>query len=518
MEKQSQTDHIENRELAVRVLEACRNQLFFEYRFLEQALFRLEWKTCENICFGSDGQHLFYAPAYILKRYMEEPGQMMLDYLHLVMHCLYQHPFFAPGVQSDYWDLAADISVECLLLEILQQNAKMAAGKTEQMRSRQLVVERIHRETGAMSVQKIFAFLYRNMSDGQLLEGMDVCELHGLFHRDDHVLWYAKGSESEQDDMQEEPKDKDTIQEEPKDKDVIQEERQDKDAMQEERQDKDAVREGPQDKKAGKAEFADSMDRGNGLGNEQAKLLSQMWKDIASRVLMEAQSFEKPRRGEIAGSLIRSLQPLVRENYDYSEFLLKFAARLEERMQMNEDEFDYIFYTYGLRLFKRVPLIEPLEYKEKYLIHEFVVAIDTSESCEAELVNKFLIKTYNILRQTETFTSRVNIHIIQCDAEIQEDTKIESQKDLEAYISHLTLKGFGGTDFCPVFEYTDHLLETGELRRVDGLIYFTDGYGRFPKALPRYKTAFVFLNRDDDVKVPAWAMKVYLDEEAMHEY
>lgn len=116
------------------------------------------------------------------------------------------------------------------------------------------------------------------------------------------------------------------------------------------------------------------------------------------------------------------------------------------------------------------------------------------------------------------FYIKGNIHIIQCDAEIQEDTKIESQEDLEAYISHLTLKGFGGTDFCPVFEYTDHLLETGELRRVDGLIYFTDGYGRFPKALPRYKTAFVFLNRDDDIKVPAWAMKVYLDEEAMHEH
>lgn len=304
MEKQSQTDHMENRGLAVRVLEACRNQLFFEYRFLEQALFRLEWKACENICFGSDGQHLFYDPAYILKRYMEEPGQMMLDYLHLVMHCLYQHPFFAPAVQSDYWDLAADISAECLLLEILQQNEKIAAGQTEQMRSRQLVVERIHWETGSMSVQKIFAFLYRNLSDGQLLEGMDVHELHGLFHRDDHILWYAEGSESEED------------------------------GMQEERQDKHNT---------GKAEFGDGMDRGNRLGNEQAKLLSQMWKDIASRVLMEAQSFEKPRRGEMAGSLIRSLQPLVRENYDYSEFLLKFAARLEERMQINEDEFDFLY-------------------------------------------------------------------------------------------------------------------------------------------------------------------------------
>ena len=184
-------------------------------------------------------------------------------------------------------------------------------------------------------------------------------------------------------------------------------------------------------------------------------------------------------------------------------------------MQTNDDEFDYIFYTYGLRLFKKVPLIEPLEYKEAYLIREFIIAIDTSGSCEGELVEKFLTKTYNILQQTESFTSKVNIHVLQCDCKLQDDAKLGSLRELESYIRKLTLKGFGGTDFRPVFDYVDQMLQCGEMKRVDGLIYFTDGYGTFPHKPPTYKTAFAFLEKEDAVKVPPWAMQVYLDKEEL---
>ena len=79
----------------------------------------------------------------------------------------------------------------------------------------------------------------------------------------------------------------------------------------------------------------------------------------------------------------------------------------------------------------------------------------------------------------------------------------------------MTLKGFGGTDFRPVFEYVDELLAEGKLKKVDGVIYFTDGFGIFPRKPPKYKTAFVFLDKEEPVKVPSWAMKVYLDEEAL---
>lgn len=54
------------------------------------------------------------------------------------------------------------------------------------------------------------------------------------------------------------------------------------------------------------------------------------------------------------------------------------------------DEFDYIFYTYGLQMYKNMPLIEPLEYKDVKQVREIVVAIDTSGSTSGDLVQSFL--------------------------------------------------------------------------------------------------------------------------------
>ena len=62
-------------------------------------------------------------------------------------------------------------------------------------------------------------------------------------------------------------------------------------------------------------------------------------------------------------------------------------------------------------------------------IKDFVIAIDTSASTSGKLVQKFVQKTYNILKSTESFFSQVNLHIIQCDSAIQEDVLINSMED-----------------------------------------------------------------------------------------
>ena len=135
-----------------------------------------------------------------------------------------------------------------------------------------------------------------------------------------------------------------------------------------------------------------------------------------------------------------------------------------------------------------------------------------------ETVQRFITKTYNILRSAENFASRVNIHIIQCDAEIQEDRKITTTEEFDEYLNTMTLHGFGGTDFRPVFQYVDELIAQKELTNLRGLIYFTDGRGAFPEHPPQYHTAFVFL--DDgftDPKVPVWASKLILQPEELEE-
>ncbi len=123
----------------------------------------------------------------------------------------------------------------------------------------------------------------------------------------------------------------------------------------------------------------------------------------------------------------------------------------------------------------------------------------------------FIQKTYNILKQQESFFSKVNIHIIQCDAHIQEDYKITTEEEFDEYLKNMKLKGFGGTDFRPVFQHVDDLIRKKEFTNLKGLLYFTDGYGTFPEREPDYKTAFVFLDDEyNNFNVPVWAIRIIL--------
>ncbi len=248
---------------------------------------------------------------------------------------------------------------------------------------------------------------------------------------------------------------------------------------------------------------------GNAIIPVERVLLVDGWAGIALRMQTELEVFVKSR-GTEAGLLTQNLREVNRERYDYTEFLKKFAVR-GEVMKLNPDEFDYNFYTYGLQLYGDMPLIEPLEYKEVKRIREFVVAIDTSGSTSGELVQLFVQKTYNILKSTESFFTKINLHIIQCDTVIQEDAKITTQEEFDTYLKEMKLHGLGGTDFRPVFEYVNTMVDNHEFENLKGLIYFTDGCGVFPQKKPLYDTAFVFIDDSyNNYEVPSWAMKLVL--------
>ena len=194
------------------------------------------------------------------------------------------------------------------------------------------------------------------------------------------------------------------------------------------------------------------------------------------------------------------------------------AEEESENEQSLLDSFDQAFYTYGLSLYGNMPLIEPLETREVQRIQQFVIVIDTSMSCSGELVQRFLEETYDVLSQSETYFRKVQIHVIQCDDKVQSDVILTCADDLKAYMEHFQIKGYGGTDFRPAFEYVNTLKVTGQLNGLKGLIYFTDGKGIYPVAAPTYDVAFVFIKeRFSEEDFPAWAMRVVLDEETFNE-
>ena len=240
--------------------------------------------------------------------------------------------------------------------------------------------------------------------------------------------------------------------------------------------------------------------------------IENRWQDIREQMETDMETFSKDA-AEQSGHLMEQVKVENRLRYDYRQFLRKFSV-LREEMRVDDDAFDYTFYCYGLSVYGNMPLIEPQEWKETQKVEEFVIVIDTSMSCSGDLVRKFLEETYGVLSENESFFRKVNIHIIQCDDQVRSDQRITCEEELKEYMEHLELRGEGGTDFRPAFEYVDRLIGEHVLWQLKGLLYFTDGKGVYPARMPAYETAFVFLKEDyEDVDVPPWAMKLILEEE-----
>ena len=245
---------------------------------------------------------------------------------------------------------------------------------------------------------------------------------------------------------------------------------------------------------------------------EQQKQREQKWQGVSEKTQtgLETVLAGKATGGE---AVLEQIQVANRDDVDYRTFLRRFAVP-REVMAVDGDAFDYIFYTYGLQLYGNMPLVEPPETKEEKRIEDFVIAVDTSMSTSGELVRAFLAETYTLLKGRENFFHRMNLHLIQADNAVRQDILIRNEDELIHAMNHFELRGGGGTDFRPAFEYVDQLCAEKKFSNLRGLLYFTDGMGTYPARRPGYDTAFLFLGeRFDDANVPPWAMKVVLDEE-----
>lgn len=262
--------------------------------------------------------------------------------------------------------------------------------------------------------------------------------------------------------------------------------------------------------------YVDSHDRWDEEEDPRVRTERQnQWQEMREKMETEMESFGE-ENAQSGKDLLEQIKAENRERYDYKRFLKKFAV-LREEAEVDSDSFDPIFYTYGMTLYENMPLIEPLETREVFKIEDFVIAIDTSMSVSGDLVKRFLEETYGVLSESESYFRKVNIHIIQCDEEIRSDVTITSREEMEDYMEHFTISGFGGTDFRPAFEYVNGLLNKGVFKKLRGLLYFTDGKGIYPVAMPPYDTAFVFMEGQyEDISVPGWAMKVILTEEDLN--
>lgn len=243
---------------------------------------------------------------------------------------------------------------------------------------------------------------------------------------------------------------------------------------------------------------------------QKIESVMQKWGKIGERTDSEAQTFAR-ESAESAEQLVTTLNIANRTHRTYSELLKKFSVR-QEVLKSDEDSINTSFYMYGFSLYNNLALIEPQETKEEKKIQTFAIVLDTSMSCSEETIRKFLSETYEIL-VSDNFSSRANVRIIQCDDKVRADMILNSTADIKKLSETFSVKGRGGTDFRPAFQYINDLIANGELKTLRGVFVFTDGDGIFPKKRPKYDTAFVFPNEEyPEEKVPQWGIRVIIDE------
>ena len=499
------------------ILILSRNTLLVNLRFLDAALGQFKYVPFDAPVIGTDGLNLFYNPMTILTMYQTGKEDAARGYLHMVLHCIFRHMYISVNINRRLWNLACDIAVENAITDLNVKSVK-TAHETEMISE----FHKLEKEIGRLTAEKI----YRYLRDSGI-KGKSLNRLERIFYVDEHSFWYQdetvsqsgidddnNGSSGAGDDStgsDENSQKQDDCSD--SENSVAESERnsQDNESITLGQAADDSYDESGENTQCNEVipnSDINSRDEDSISRAEQ----EEIWKQISERMQMDLETFSKDI-GKGTGNMIQNLREVNREKYDYAAFLKKFAVR-GEVMRVSDDEFDYIYYTYGLKMYGRMPLIEPLEYKEAKRIREFVIAIDTSASVIGSQVEAFITKTYNILKSTESFFSKINLHIIQCDVQIKEHVKITTKEEFDEYISNMRIIGAGGTDFRPVFEAVDEMLANKEFRNLKGLIYFTDGYGTFPSKKPDYDTAFVFVNDDyEKPQVPVWAIRLVLPRE-----
>lgn len=113
------------------------------------------------------------------------------------------------------------------------------------------------------------------------------------------------------------------------------------------------------------------------------------------------------------------------------------------------------------------------------------VAIDTSGSIDDQLLGAFMEEFKSIM---QNFPS-VKIELIIADAKVHAHHTFQGGERMD-----FALKGGGGTDYRPTFDYVE-----SNLPMITMLLYFTDGEGSFPRIPPNYEVLWALSRK---AKVP----------------
>ena len=167
-------------EVGTNILSASRNELYLSMRFLDLALSGLKYEmNLSSMYVGTDGEKILFNPRYLVQRYLCDRVLVNRAYLHMVVHCLFRHPFHLNDRDEELWHLACDIATESIVDSLPSKAVQLVVSD-----KRNETYDMLRRELKVLSAEGIYRVLKeKNLSI------QEFGKLHLEFWVDDQVFW-----------------------------------------------------------------------------------------------------------------------------------------------------------------------------------------------------------------------------------------------------------------------------------------------------------------------------------------
>jgi len=223
---------------------------------------------------------------------------------------------------------------------------------------------------------------------------------------------------------------------------------------------------------------SDTLDPPQSLSERERDHLDTQWQQRLAGAAQQAMA-----AGKLSGNVARMVEQLLRPSMPWRSLLARYMS--------SSARTDYNILRPSQR--REGDAILPSLYARQI---DVVVALDTSGSVKPEEFDLFLAEVNAIKGALNA-----RITMLACDADLDPEGPWVFET-WEALRLPEQMRGGGGTDFRPVFEW----LDTSNMRP-DLLIYFTDARGRFPERPPAVQTLWLVKGGE----LPPWGQRIQLN-------
>lgn len=447
-----------------------KQKLVSRFPYLMPALSALKVLPCTDgrvNTMATNGSILYYNPLYVIEIYKINPICVQTIILHEIFHCMFKHFLRGKSKESQLWNISTDIAINYLIHD-LNESIKESTQSDEDILlfpdggGIELTFDK-NKYLVNLNAETIYAYLVKEIK--QAFNGKS-----SIFSTDSSDDCESSDGENEKNSINIDL-DKIGVSTKKKDKKIV-----DKISQK--------LEEINEKNKLGNHDLWNNSDFDIQDASEDNKCdVDEKW----TRINKEIQITRDLSHGNMPGLISKQIDDLNEGKVDWKDTIRRLANSMKESEKEDVNTIDY-------RHLACTGFYECAYNGDKKVINDFIIAIDTSGSINIPIFKAFLSETINIFKTIRSDTSTVNFYVLQCDTRITDVKHIKKLNNIEE-LRNLEIKGGGGTNFIPIFNKVDDLIKKKLIKKLKGIIVFTDGFGTFPKVKPQYETLWVFADK-----------------------